>query len=194
MPHIHNEPDQHDMTVSGYVVRLDGEEPLCLLHMHRKMGKLMQIGGHIELNETPWQSMGHELTEESGYRLHELKVVQANADKVAETDNVSHPTPFSMNTHSVGNQHFHSDLCYGFVAVGPPSSMPADGESADLRWLSLADMQKEVEDDRVVEDTWRIYEYLVRNLNNYAIVDAKDFSIGKPTKAMVTYTYGAPGH
>ena len=69
MPHIHTEPDQHDMTVSAYIVRTDSAEPLCLVHMHRKIGKLAQIGGHIELNETPWQSIAHELEEESGYTL-----------------------------------------------------------------------------------------------------------------------------
>ena len=125
MPHIHTEPGQHDMTVSAYIVRTDQKEPLCLVHMHRKMGKLMQAGGHIELGETPWQSVAHEVEEETGFRLAELKVAQHNTDRTVEVASINHPTPFDMNTHSVGNNHFHSDLCYGFVAEGPAANAPA---------------------------------------------------------------------
>ena len=67
MPHIHTAPNQHDMTVSAYIILRDGEDLKCLVHLHKKVGKLMQIGGHIELDETPWQSVVHELFEESGY-------------------------------------------------------------------------------------------------------------------------------
>lgn len=193
MPHIHEQPGQHDMTVSAYIVRTDEDEPKCMVHMHRKMGKLMQIGGHMELTETPWQSLAHELAEESGYTLDELRVVQHNADRVVEIATVNHPTPFCVNTHSVGNGHFHSDLCYGFVADGPAKQLPAEGESADIRWLTLAEMEGAVQGGEALEDMWRMYEYLVRNLGTYALVAATDFSLKKPTAAIATYKYGAPG-
>lgn len=193
MPHIHEAPNQHDMTVSVYIVRIDEGEPRCMVHLHRKMGKLMQIGGHIELTETPWQSLAHELFEESGYTLGELQVVQHSADRVVEAACVSHPTPFCMNTHSVGNDHFHSDLCYGFVADGPAASLPADGESADIRWLTLGEIEAAVQSGEALEDMWRMYEYLVRNLDTYALVAATDFSLEKPTAIAATYNYGAPG-
>lgn len=45
MPHINVKPGQRDITVSTYIVRLERGEPLCLVHMHRKVGKLMQAGG-----------------------------------------------------------------------------------------------------------------------------------------------------
>ena len=193
MPHIHTEPGQHDMTVSGFIVRTDQPEPQCLVHMHRKIGKLMQIGGHIELDETPWQSIAHELAEESGYTLDELKVVQHTADRVIEVASVNHPTPFCVNTHSVGNDHFHSDLCYGFVAEGPAAKLPAEGESADLRWLTLPEMESAVHRGEALEDMWHMYEYLVRNLGTYAPIAATDFSVSKPSKVTATYKYGAPG-
>ena len=193
MPHIHTEPGQHDITVSAYVVRTDQEEPLCLVHMHRKIGKLMQIGGHIELTETPWQSLAHELVEESGYSLDELQVVQHTADRVMEVASINHPTPFCVNTHSVGNGHFHSDLCYGFVANSPAKNAPAEGESADIRWLTIARMEAAVQRGEALEDMMHVYAYLVRNLGTYALVAAREFSLQKPTTAIATYRYGAPG-
>ena len=193
MPHIHTEPGQHDMTVSAYIVRTDEEEPLCLVHMHRKMGKLMQAGGHIELNETPWQSVAHEIAEETGFTLDELKVAQHSADRTVEVASVNHPTPFDMNTHSVGNDHFHSDLCYGFVADGPAKNPPAGGESTDQRWLTLAEMAALVNSGEALEDMYRIYEKFVRNLGTYAFIAATEFSLARPTTAIATYKFGAPG-
>jgi len=193
MPHIHTLPDQHDMTVSGYIVRTDAKEPLCLVHMHRKMGKLMQVGGHIELNETPWQAIAHELEEESGYKLAELDVLQHTADRVVEAHNVSHPVPFLMNTHNVGNEHYHSDLCYAFVTNSLPAGLAAEGESTDLRWLSLDDLRHLSGIGEVLEDVYNIYSFLLGHIETYARVLAAEFSLDKPTQAGVTYRYGAPG-
>lgn len=193
MPHIHNEPDQHDMTVSGYIVRVDGDEPRCLVHMHKKIGKLMQIGGHIELTETPWAAIAHELEEESGYRLSELKVVQYTADRVVDAGNVSHPTPFLMNTHNVGNEHYHSDLCFGFVAQGLPAQNMADGESVDLRWLTLRELREAAKDGEALQDVSNMYTFLIGHLETYVLVPAQDFSVGKPGNIGLTYKHGAPG-
>ncbi|MGB4762289.1 MAG: NUDIX domain-containing protein [Candidatus Saccharimonas sp.] len=193
MPHIHTELNQHDMTISGYIVRVDQVEPLCLVHMHRKMGKLMQIGGHIELTETPWQTVAHEVEEESGFSLVELRVVQHTADRVVEKGCVNHPTPFNVNTHSVGNEHFHSDLSYGFVANGPARNTAAEGESADLRWMTMAELDVAVVAGDVLPDAVEIYRYLVDHLDSYTLVDADSYSLAKPTEAIATYKFGAPG-
>lgn len=193
MPHIHTEPDQHDMTVSAYIVRTDSAEPLCLVHMHRKIGKLAQIGGHIELNETPWQSIAHELEEESGYTLAELRVVQHTTERIAETDNITHPTPFTMNTQKVGNSHYHSDLCFGFIAQAAAMHSVADGESEDLRWLTLSELGEGAKKGEVIDDVYQIYTSLLAQLNSYAFIDATEFSLSKPVRQAVTYLYGAPG-
>lgn len=76
MAHIHTEPGQHDHTASGFIVRTDTPEPTLILHRHKKTGKYMQFGGHIELDETPWQAVRHELMEESGYDLSDLQILQ----------------------------------------------------------------------------------------------------------------------
>lgn len=76
MAHIHTNPGEHDLTASAFIVRDDFEEPRLLLHMHKKLHILLQPGGHVELNENPWQAIEHELREETGYTFDELEVLQ----------------------------------------------------------------------------------------------------------------------
>ena len=65
----------------------------------------MQIGGHIELDETPWQSMAHELGDETGYQLPELTLLQPFDTVPSIGDAIVHPVPFLVNTHNVGNDN-----------------------------------------------------------------------------------------
>jgi 8-oxo-dGTP pyrophosphatase MutT (NUDIX family) len=76
MSHIHKKPGQHDHTASTFLFRTDFSEPKVMLHFHQKLGSYMQFGGHVELNETPWQTVIHELREESGYDIDQLQILQ----------------------------------------------------------------------------------------------------------------------
>lgn len=190
MPHIHTQPDQHDMTVSAWIVLHENDEWKCLVHYHKKMDALMQIGGHIELNETPWQAMAHELEEESGFLLDELEVLQHADDRIEGTFNIQHPTPFSMNTHNVGDEHFHSDLCYGFVAKDYPRNTVHDGESADLRWLSLTELRQAAQRGEAMKDVAAIYQFLLDHFDSYVRVSARNYSIEKPQAGEATYKRG----
>lgn len=191
MPHIHTQPDQHDMTVSAWILRKENEEWKCLVHFHKKMDVLMQIGGHIELNETPWQSLAHELNEEAGYDLSQLNILQFTGEKIKTTRNVQHPVPFVLNTHDVGNQHFHTDLCYGFIAQELPASAPKKDESLDLRWLSLGELRTALSDGETLEDIVYTYEQLVSMQKKMVELSAGGFSIAKPLHTTVTYKRGA---
>lgn len=192
MPHIHNQPDQHDMTVSAFVLRKEGGNWQCLVHMHKKIDKLMQVGGHIELTETPWQALAHELGDETGYNLPDLEILQAFDDVPELGDPIVHPLPFLINTHNVGNNHFHSDLCYGFVAKEEPTGVQADGESTDLRWYPIDELEKLQAKGLAVEDAVRIYKTLIERLPNLHRVDPTLFSLLKPIKGIV-YRRGEPG-
>lgn len=148
MPHIHTQPNQHDHTVSIYIVRDDGEEPRMLLHMHKKLGMLMPVGGHIELDETPWSAVAHELEEESGYSLKDLEIMQPHV-RVHQTGYehiVVHPQPVLMNTHLVSDEHYHSDTGYLFLAHSDPTRSLAEGESTDLRWLTTREISELTDD------------------------------------------------
>lgn len=192
MPHIHIQPDQHDMTVSAYIIMREGEEWKCLVHMHRKFEKLLQIGGHIELDETPWQSMAHEIEEESGFKLAELDVLQFNNRPLKTSGNINHPTPISLNTHYVGDDHYHSDLMFGFIASSRPRQLVSEGEADDLRWLTLEQLQVAAVGGSALTDVYEAYAYILNNLDSYTRMAAHCFSTDKPTNGGLTYKSGKP--
>ncbi len=193
MPHIHNEPNQHDMTISAYIVRREDDKWKCLVHYHKKIEVLMQIGGHIELDETPWQATAHELQEESGYGLPELDVLQYTPDQLRESGNITHPTPLLINTHNVGNEHYHSDLCFAFEAKSLPRQKVALEESADLRWFDIDMLRLGSEDGTVLKDVYYIYDFLLDHIDHLSRVPATDFSLEKPVSIGLKYKRGAPG-
>ncbi len=143
MPHIHTLPGQHDTTSSALIVRLDGPEPRVLYHMHKKIGLLLHPGGHVELDENPWQSILREIVEETGFDLGQLTLLQPRQRLRALTGAYLQPVAVCQNTHRFSGDidHYHSDTCYGFVAGGAPVGLPADGESLDLRWLTATDLR-----------------------------------------------------
>jgi 8-oxo-dGTP pyrophosphatase MutT (NUDIX family) len=191
MPHIHTDPGHHDITVSAWVIRKDSDQWKCLVHFHKKMDTLMQIGGHVELEETPWRSLSVELKEEAGYSLSQLSALQHSDVSVISHHNVQHPVPFAMNTHDVGSQHFHTDLCYGFVTDELPESAPNDQESTDLRWLTIDELQKALDENETLADVVQTYRALIAMQSTMSCVAASSFSTEDPTHATVTYKRGA---
>jgi 8-oxo-dGTP pyrophosphatase MutT (NUDIX family) len=151
MPHIHNEPGQHDFTVSAYIVRtVDpatgmGIEPVILLHMHNKFHKLLQPGGHVELNENPWEAVQHEIVEETGYDFKQLTVMQLIGLHVKNMRNpktIQHPTPLSLYTHEVNENHKHTDISFLFVTEELPNNVPAAGESTEFYWMTAEQLNQ----------------------------------------------------
>ncbi|HSW78142.1 MAG TPA: NUDIX domain-containing protein [Candidatus Chromulinivoraceae bacterium] len=142
MPHVHTEPGQHDHTASAYVFRTDFSEPKIMLHLHKKIGKYMQFGGHIELNETPWQAISHELEEESGYLLEDLAILQPTHRVPQLPDATVHPVPLAHSTHPFGNgiDHFHTDIAYAFTASKAPTQKPVEGESTTIKLLTKKEL------------------------------------------------------
>src|SRR5579872_3844219 len=143
MPHIHTKPGQHDQTISIYIVRLDGKEPRVMFHLHKKYQVYMQFGGHVELNENPWQALIRETREETGYDINQLEVLQP---KTALTDLrgvVNHPIPISFNTHNVVDlDHYHIDSAFAFVTDQEPKHPLGPDESLAIRLFT----KKQLED------------------------------------------------
>lgn len=163
MPHIHTEPGQHDHTVTAYIVRTDMDQPRVLMHMHKKLHKLMPVGGHIELDETPWQAISHELREEAGYDIDDLAVLQPKERIKLLGRVVLHPYPVVIDTHDIPEApggHFHTDTAYAFTADHPPQYERAKGESDDLRWLTCDELV-ELTDDQTFQNNKQVGRYVL---------------------------------
>lgn len=186
MPHIHTEPGQHDITTSAWIFREDDDELRALVHMHRKHGKLMQVGGHIELDETPWQTIAHEIPEESGIRLDQLYVLQPQNATLDITGAAVHPVPVIANTYFVGNAHYHSDFGYAFIAKGDPELHPAEGESAGLRWLTISELGRAVSAGAALQDVVDIYTHIAKSIVPvYYRIEATSFTLDKPAASLL---------
>lgn len=150
----------------------------------------MQVGGHIELDETPWQSIVREIEEESGFTIDELDILQPTNRLPIETGCTIHPVPFTMNTYRLDDIHFHSDLGFGFFASGYSQQRPVEGESSDIRWLTLHELEVSVKKGEALHDVYANYAYLIAQLPEYTSMPARRFALTKPTAQTVTYYRG----
>ena len=143
MPHINTGPGEHDTTASAYIVRLDAPEPALMLHRHKILDQYLQFGGHIERKENLWQTVAHELAEESGYTMPQLKVLQPQL-RIASLSSVQlHPIPICLLTHPFeGIDHFHTDIAFAFTAEGPPGRSPVKGESEEITLFTAQELRQ----------------------------------------------------
>jgi 8-oxo-dGTP pyrophosphatase MutT (NUDIX family) len=139
MPHIHSEPGQYDFTASAVIIRIDQAEPTVFLHKHLLSGKWTQPGGHVELHESPWSAVLHEITEESGYTPGQLKVLQPRVRiKDLGHDAVLLPQPACIMAYGLAahKDHFHTDITYVFTAASEPEETLQAGESTETKYFT----------------------------------------------------------
>lgn len=159
MGHIHTEPGQLDFTVGAYVFRTDFDQPKLLLHWHKKLNKWLQFGGHVELDETLWQAVDHELQEESGYSLSQLELLQPTQRLKKMRGAILHPQPVDVNTHPFNETHSHTVFEYAFVATEPPAGEVAEGESTRTILLTRAELAA-LDDTQTFENLQTVALYI----------------------------------
>ncbi len=191
MPHINVEPGGHDATISAYIIRREEDTWKCLVHYHRKVETLMQVGGHIERDEGAWQSLAHELLEESGYTLEELQLLQPFGGKIPRGEgNLMRPLPFVSDTHDVGDEHYHDDSCFAFIAEAEPRNGVGEGESSDLRWLTPEELQAAAKRGKALMDCYYVYEFLLEQLDHLTPVPATAYPTENPAASRLLYKRG----
>lgn len=164
MAHIHTQEGQHDSTVSACIVlEQEAEEPRVWLHKHKKLGFWLQFGGHVELDETPWQAVIHEVAEESGYDITQLKLLQPKLRITSLPTAKLHPQPVVVNTHNFSDTHFHSDLTYAFVTSEQPNNGLSGDESKDLRAMTAHDIRA-IPAGEIPEDARQIILFTLESL------------------------------
>jgi 8-oxo-dGTP pyrophosphatase MutT (NUDIX family) len=152
MPHIHTGQGQHDFTASAYIIRADLPEPAVMLHQHRVLNKWLQFGGHVELDESPWQCVVREIGEEVGYTPTQLQVLQPETRVTKISHAALTPQPFVMLTHGYGNEdHFHNDIGYTFVTSEAPGGTITADESGVFKAFTRAELAA-LPDDTIPEN------------------------------------------
>jgi 8-oxo-dGTP pyrophosphatase MutT (NUDIX family) len=93
-----------------------------VLHRHKRTGRWLQPGGHLEPRETPWEAALREACEETGLRLRH----PGGGPRLSHVD-----------VHRAG-PHVHLDLRY-LILADDHEPKPAPGESQHCRWFSPAE-------------------------------------------------------
>ena len=102
-----------------------------LLHLHKKLGVWLPVGGHIDRDELPSEAALREIKEESG-----LEVVLYNPDKQIEMGDVKQLfRPMHILLENINPFHQHIDFVY-YATSESDVLNPQKGESTNLKWLT----------------------------------------------------------
>ncbi|MEY2789811.1 MAG: hypothetical protein RLZZ34_2954 [Verrucomicrobiota bacterium] len=124
MPHLH---EKIDFTVAIFVVR----EAQVLLILHRKLGKWLPLGGHIELDEDPEQAALREAREESGLEIELL----GERPPTTEPGTRALIAPRFLDIHRIHATHEHIGMIYFARPAGGSLALAAE-EHLDIRWCT----------------------------------------------------------
>ncbi len=106
-----------------------------LLTWNKKVKTWVPVGGHIEPNELPCDSVIREAKEESGL---DVKLVCLNDN--SKTRNITQPVHLHLD--HIKDDHKHINLIYFGVVVGGELLEESD-EQTPLKWFSYEDLKKE---------------------------------------------------
>lgn len=116
--------------VTASAVVFDPSHRVVLLHLHRRLERWLQPGGHVELGERPEDAALRETHEETGVVVRHV----ADGPRIVHLDR--HPGP---------DGHVHLDLRYLLLADrdGPilgSGETTGEGPGATLRWATLHEL------------------------------------------------------
>jgi ADP-ribose pyrophosphatase YjhB (NUDIX family) len=110
-----------------------------LLHLHKKLGIWIPVGGHIDRDEIPENAALREIKEESG-----LDVKMYNPDKQINMGDVKQLfRPMHILLEDINQFHQHIDFIY-YASAKSDKVSPQNGETKNLKWFT-GDEVKELE-------------------------------------------------
>ena len=123
--------DTIDFTVAIFIVH----QERVLLILHRKLGKWLPLGGHIEPDEDPETAAKREAREESGLEIEILGERPPNS----ENGTRALIAPRFLDIHRISPDHQHIGMIY-FARVPNDDLTLAPAEHHAIRWVSRADL------------------------------------------------------
>jgi len=130
MAHIH---EKIDFTVAVFVVHAGR---VLVIH-HRKLGKWLPLGGHIELDEDPEQAALRETLEESGLEVELL----GERPPTTESGTRALIAPRFLDIHRISDTHEHIGMIY-FARPRAGSVTLAAEEHHAIRWCAEDDLER----------------------------------------------------
>lgn len=119
--------------VTASAIVIDASRQNVLLTLHPKVGRWLQVGGHIESgDETLHAAAMREMREESGLPVGRISFHPLRLDR--------HPVPCGPGTMSV-----HLDVQFG-IEVPEVAAATVSEESLDLQWFGVDDLPADVDD------------------------------------------------
>jgi len=130
MPHIHY---AIDFTVAIFVVH---ERKVLLVH-HRKLGKWLPLGGHIELNEDPEAAALREAKEESGLDVELL----GERPPTTEQGTRALIAPRFLDIHRITDTHEHIGMIYWARRRGGTLTL-SESEHHGIDWFGAEQLDQ----------------------------------------------------
>ena len=129
MAHIH---EKIDFTVAIFVVQ---DAKVLVIH-HRKLGKWLPLGGHIELDEDPEMAALREAREESGL---EVELI-GERPPTTEPGTRALIAPRFLDIHRINETHEHIGMIYWARPKGGKLALAPEEHHA-IRWCSLSELE-----------------------------------------------------
>ncbi len=128
------------ITASAWILSPDGQD--CLLTHHRKLGRWLQLGGHVDGEAILPLAALREAQEESGMREFELL---APHGAVVPLDLDVHPIPARAQE----PEHLHWDVRF-LLRARPGQALVISHESKDLQWAPRARLREWTDEESVL--------------------------------------------
>jgi len=122
--------DPVHVTASAVVVGSRG----TVLHLHRRLGRWLQPGGHVDVGESASDAALRETVEETG-----LEVAHPGG----------RPHLLHIDVHPAADDHVHLDLRFLLLVSADRDPRPAPGESPEVRWFTWEEAEA-IADDALV--------------------------------------------
>lgn len=139
--------DRH-FCASAFVINPESKK--ILLVKHKKFGKWVQPGGHIEDNETPEEAAVRETYEETGIKIKLL------GTPFPREDDFIRPLGIQKNRNKKGDLHI--DIIYAAIPYNDTNMVYDVNESEDIGWFSRG----ELENIPVFQDVKITMEYILK--------------------------------